>query len=217
MSQGRIEFGLGAGYFEPEHLAYGIPFPPVAERFDRLAEALELITGLWRSPSGQRYSFTGKCYQLLDSPALPKPVQSPRPPVIVGGHGKRRTPALAARFADEFNVGFAAPAATGAQIARVRAACEAIGRDPARIVYSAVQLACLGADRVTLSRRLAATGRPPQEYQDNGLAGTASQILDQLAAFARVGVSRMYLQILDLADLDHLAELGQMNRPAAGL
>src|ERR1700744_1225049 len=104
MSHGRVEFGLGAGYFEPEHRAYGIPFPSVGERFDRLGEALELITGLWQTPSGQRYSFTGEHYQLADSPALPKPRQLPGPPIIVGGTGMKRTPALAARFADEFNL-----------------------------------------------------------------------------------------------------------------
>src|ERR1700744_3480944 len=104
MSEGRLEFGVGAGYFEPEHRAQGIPFPTVGERFDRLGEALELITGSWQTPAGQRYSFTGQHYQLADSPALPKPRQLPGPPIIVGGTGMKRTPALAARFADEFNL-----------------------------------------------------------------------------------------------------------------
>jgi F420-dependent oxidoreductase-like protein len=223
ISGGRLELGLGAGWFEAEHLAYGLPFgASFGERFDRLAEQLEILTGLWATPAGGTFDYAGAYYQLAGAPGLPKPLQragdgTPRVPLVLGGHGPRRTPALAARFADEFNVGFAAPAVTGAQIARVRAACEAIGRNPADITYSAVQLACLGADPATLTRRLAATGRRPQEYQDDGLAGSASQILDQLAAFARVGVSRMYLQILDLADLDHLAELGQLNGPAAGL
>jgi F420-dependent oxidoreductase-like protein len=223
ISGGRLELGLGAGWFEAEHLAYGLPFgASFGERFDRLAEQLEILTGLWATPAGGTFDYAGAYYQLAGAPGLPKPLQRagdgrPRVPLVLGGHGPRRTPALAARFADEFNVGFAAPAVTGAQIARVRAACEAIGRNPADITYSAVQLACLGADPATLTRRLAATGRRPQEYQDDGLAGSASHILDQLAAFARVGVSRMYLQILDLADLDHLAELGQLNGPAAGL
>jgi alkanesulfonate monooxygenase SsuD/methylene tetrahydromethanopterin reductase-like flavin-dependent oxidoreductase (luciferase family) len=223
ISGGRLELGLGAGWFEAEHLAYGLPFgASFGERFDRLAEQLEILTGLWATPAGGTFDYAGAYYQLAGAPGLPKPLQragdgTPRVPLVLGGHGPRRTPALAARFADEFNVGFAAPAVTGAQIARVRAACEAIGRNPADITYSAVQLACLGADPATLTRRLAATGRRPQEYQDDGLAGSASHILDQLAAFARVGVSRMYLQILDLADLDHLAELGQLNGPAAGL
>lgn len=87
MSGGRVEFGLGAGWYEREHAAYGIPFPPVAERFDRLEEQLEIITGLWATPPGSTYSFAGRHYTLVDSPALPKPAQWPRPPVIVGGKG----------------------------------------------------------------------------------------------------------------------------------
>src|SRR3954449_11866664 len=106
MSGGRIEFGLGGGWFEAEHTAYGIPFPPLGERFDRLEEQLEIITGLWSTPAGQTFDYDGKHYQLSDSPGLPKPAQSPRPPIIIGGHGKKRTPSLAARFADEFNAPF---------------------------------------------------------------------------------------------------------------
>src|SRR3954447_3909586 len=103
MSGGRIELGLGSGWFSAEHTAYGIPFPPVGERFDRLTEQLEIIDGLWRTPAGDPYSFSGRHYTMADSPALPKPVQSPRPPIIVGGKSPKRTPALAARFADEYN------------------------------------------------------------------------------------------------------------------
>src|SRR5689334_1101889 len=107
MSGGRVELGLGGGWFEQEHTAYGIPFPPVGERFDRLEEQLEIVEGLWTTPVGEQYTFAGKHYQVTNSPALPKPVQSPRPPIIVGGAGKKRTPALAARYADEFNAPFA--------------------------------------------------------------------------------------------------------------
>src|SRR2546421_350164 len=99
MSGGRVELGLGAGWFDREHEAYGIPFPPVAERFDRLEEQLTIVTGLWETPVGERFSFAGRHYTVERSPALPRPVQQPRPPVIVGGHGAKRTPALAARFA----------------------------------------------------------------------------------------------------------------------
>src|ERR1700678_509885 len=104
MSGGRVELGLGAGWFDTEHTAYGIPFPPLAERFERLEEQLAVITGLWGTPVGERFTFDGTHYQLTDSPALPKPQQRPGPPVIVGGGGKSRTPALAARFASEFNM-----------------------------------------------------------------------------------------------------------------
>ena len=106
MSGGRIELGLGAGWFEQEHENYGIPFPALGERFEHLEEQVEIITGLWSTPAGETYSFDGRHYQLTDSPALPKPVQKPHPPVIIGGHGPRRTPALAARFGAEFNVPF---------------------------------------------------------------------------------------------------------------
>src|SRR5487761_1537967 len=118
MSGGRVELGIGTGWFEREHAAYGIPFPPLGERFDRLAEQLEIITGLWTTPEGSTFSFEGTHYQLADSPALPKPAQRPRPPVIIGGHGPRRTPALAARYADEFNIAFSPAGVVAAQFGR---------------------------------------------------------------------------------------------------
>src|SRR3954463_856556 len=99
MSGGRVELGLGTGWFEAEHMAYGIPFSMLGERFERLEEQLGGITGLWRGPPGERFSFAGRHYQLEDSPALPKPVQQPHPPVIVGGGGAKRTPRLPPRSA----------------------------------------------------------------------------------------------------------------------
>jgi F420-dependent oxidoreductase-like protein len=140
MSGGRVEFGLGAGWFEREHEAYGIPFPPVRERFDRLEEQLAIITGLWRTPIGERFDFHGHCYELRDSPAIPKPEQSPGPPVIVGGHGKRRTPELAARYADEFNVPFSSLEFTRECFDRVARACE----DTRRGWQSPASLSLLG-------------------------------------------------------------------------
>src|SRR5947199_4930860 len=128
MSGGRIELGLGAGWFEAEHRAYGIPFPPTRERFDRLEEQLAIVTGLWTTPPGGHFDFHGTHYTVENSPALPKPVQSPKPPVIIGGHGAKRTPALAAKYADEFNVPFGSLEATRQMYERVAAACEAAGR-----------------------------------------------------------------------------------------
>jgi F420-dependent oxidoreductase-like protein len=218
ISGGRFELGMGTGWFQAEHLAYGVPFgTSFSQRFDRLTEQLEIITGLWATAADHTFSYLGTHYQLADAPGLPKPRQraadgTPRVPLILGGHGPVRTPGLAARFADEFNVGFSSPAATGTQIGRVRAACEAGGRDPSDIIYSAVQLVCLGASPGMLKRRLAATGRKPEEFADGGLAGSTGQITDKLAAFAKAGVSRMYLQFLDLSDMGHLAELGELNR-----
>jgi F420-dependent oxidoreductase-like protein len=205
MSGGRVELGLGTGWFEREHTAYGVPFPPLGERFDRLEEQLEIVTGLWTTPEGERFSFSGRHWTLADSPALPKPVQRPRPPVIVGGGGARRTPGLAARFADEFNLPFASLDATAAQFDRVRAACERAGRDPAAIVLSAAQTVCCGRSEAEVARRAAAIGREPGELRQSGVAGTPEEVAAKLRAFAGLGARRAYLQVLDLDDLDHLA------------
>ena len=213
MSGGRLEFGLGTGWFAAEHTAYGIPFPPLAERFDRLAEQLEIITGLWQTPPGQTFSFHGVHYQLAGSPALPKPAQRPRPPVLVGGPGLRRTPQLAARFADEYNVVFVSQAETAAAFGRARAACEAAGRDPQTLVYSAGQVVCCGRTGAEIARRAAAIGREPAELVENGLAGTPAQVVDKLHRFAVTGAARMYLQVLDLHDLDHLELLASEVMP----
>ncbi len=204
MSGGRIEFGLGGGWYESEHTAYGIPFPPLGERFDRLEEQLEIITGLWSTPAGQTYDFQGKHYQLNESPALPKPVQSPRPPVIVGGHGKKRTPALAARFADEFNVPFAKIEDIPPVYERVRAASRSIGRDvpPA---FSAAAVLCVGRDDAEVRRRAEAIGREVGEMRENGgIVGTPDEAVEIIKRYGEAGATRMYLQVLDLADLDHV-------------
>ena len=205
MSGGRVELGLGTGWFEAEHQAYGIPFPAVSERFDRLAEQLEILTGLWTTPPGERYSFTGTHYTVVDSPALPKPVQQPHPPVIVGGKGKRRTPELAARFATEFNVPFATVDDVAAQFARVDRACAEAGRDPATLARSVAQMTCVGRDDAEVARRAEAVGKKVDELNEFDLTGTVAQVVDQLGTWQeRTGLSRFYLQILDLADLDHL-------------
>ena len=204
MSGGRVELGLGGGWFEAEHTAYGIPFPPLAERFDRLEEQLEIITGLWATPAGQTYDFPGKHYRLTRSPALPKPVQNPRPPVIVGGHGKKRTPALAARFADEFNVPFAKIAEVAPTYARVREACAAIGRGrlPA---FSAAAVLCVGRDDAEVRRRAASIGHDVDDLRaGGGIVGTPAEAVETIRRYAEAGATRMYLQTLDLSDLDHV-------------
>jgi F420-dependent oxidoreductase-like protein len=205
MSGGRVEFGLGSGWFEAEHAAYGIPFPPVAERFDILEEQLAVITGLWGTPEGQTFSFDGTHYQVTDSPALPKPAQRPRPPVLLGGTGPRRTPRLAARFADEFNVPFASVADSAAVFARVREACEAAGRYPSSMTYSVAQTVCCGKDEAEFRRRAAAIGQEPAGIREHGLGGTPGEVAAKIAQFADAGAERTYLQVLDLSDLDHLA------------
>lgn len=200
MSGGRIELGLGAGWFEREHAAYGIPFPPVGERFDRLEEQLSIVTGLWSTPEGASFSFAGKHYDLVDSPALPKPAQTP-PPIIVGGHGKRRTPALAARFADEFNVPFGSLDETRDLYERVREVSKQSGRTSSGrrpLVLSAAQtIACGRTDAEARTRAENIGSTPP-------LFGTPDQVVERIGRFAEVGATRLFLQILDLADLDHL-------------
>jgi F420-dependent oxidoreductase-like protein len=204
MSGGRVELGIGAGWYEQEHRAYGIPFPPTGERFDRLEEALAVVTGLWETPSGETFSFDGRHYPVQGSPALPKPVQSPRPPVIVGGKGKVRTPALAARFADEFNIPFESAEFSAAQFDRVRADCAEAGRDPASMLFSNALVLCCGRDAAELGRRAAAIGRDVDELREHGLAGTPDEVVDTAGRYAEAGASRLYLQVLDLGDLDHL-------------
>jgi F420-dependent oxidoreductase-like protein len=204
MSGGRVELGLGSGWFDAEHRAYGIPFPPLGERFDRLTEQLEVITGLWSTPAGGTFSHPGRFYPVTDSPALPKPVQSPHPPLIIGGAGRRRTPALAARFADEFNVPFAAVADVPAMFDRVRRACADAGRDRPPTFSGAVVLCC-GRDDAEVRRRAAAVGHDVDGLRDQGAAvGTPAEVVDLIGRYRQAGASRMYLQVLDLTDLDHL-------------
>ena len=209
MSGGRVELGLGAGWFEAEHTAYGIPFPDTRERFDRFEEQLAIVTGLWRTPPGERFSYAGTHYQVSDSPALPKPVQDPHPPVIVGGLGKRRTPELAARYADEFNLPFVSVEVTRDQIARVSVACEAVGRDPGTLVWSSALVVCVGSDEREVARRAAAIGREPADLRQNGVAGTPQEAVDTLGRYAAAGSGRVYLQVLDLGDLEQLHLLAE--------
>ncbi|WP_434741204.1 LLM class F420-dependent oxidoreductase [Micromonospora sp. SH-82] len=204
MSGGRVELGIGTGWFAEEHTAYGIPFPSLGERFDRLEEQLAVITGLWATPPGETFDHPGRYYPISDSPALPKPVQRPRPPILLGGMGPKRTPRLAARYADEFNLPFVSVTDTVAQFGRVRDACAQIGRDPAELTWSNALVLCCGRNEEEIARRAAAIGREPDELRANGLAGTPAEVVDRLGEYAAVGTQRVYLQILDLADLDHL-------------
>jgi F420-dependent oxidoreductase-like protein len=201
MSGGRVELGIGAGWYEEEHTAYGIPFPK--DKFARLEEQLEIITGLWSTPVGQRFSFEGTYYQLKDSPALPKPAQA-KVPVLIGGHGAKRTPRLAARYADEFNVPFASVEDSDRQFARVREAADAEGRKAGEIIYSNALVTCVGKNDAEVARRAASIGRQVDQLKAEGLAGTPAEVVDRIRRYAEVGATRFYLQILDLDDLDHL-------------
>jgi F420-dependent oxidoreductase-like protein len=213
MSGGRVELGLGAGWFKAEHRAYAIPFPETGERFERLEEQLAVITGLWRTAVGESFDYAGRHYRLESSPALPKPVQSPHPPVIVGGGGARRTPRLAATYADEFNSPFLSPDDAAAQFGRVRAACEAAGRDPASIRLSSAVVVCCGADGAEVSRRAAAIARDESELRQNGACGTPAEVAERLRQWAAAGAETAYLQVLDLSDLDHVRLIGREVAP----
>ncbi len=201
MSGGRVELGLGAGWFEQEHKAYGIPFPK--EKFGRLEEQLAIITGLWETEVGTTFSYDGTYYQLTDSPALPKPAQA-KVPVLIGGHGATRTPRLAAQYADEFNIPFASLEDSEKQFGRVRAAAQAHGRSPDDLVYSNALIVCTGKDDAEVARRAAAIGRDVEELKANGLGGSPAEVVDKIGSFEAIGSSRIYLQVLDLDDLDHL-------------
>ncbi|MER6213663.1 MULTISPECIES: LLM class F420-dependent oxidoreductase [unclassified Streptomyces] len=213
MSGGRVELGLGAGWFEEEHKAYGIPFP--AERMARLEEQLAVITGLWATEPGATFDFRGTHYQVENSPALPKPAQA-KVPVLIGGHGARRTPRLAAKYADEFNMPFASVEDSRRQFARVREAAIEAGREPEEIVYSNALVVCVGKDDAEVARRAAAIGREVDELKANGLAGSPAEVVDKLGTYAAIGSSRVYLQVLDLDDLDHLELIAGKVMPQLG-
>jgi len=203
MSDGRVEFGLGTGWYEQEHTAYGIPFPDLRTRFDIFTEQLEVITGLWSTPEGATFSFAGRHYTLTDAPALPKPVQRPVP-VIVGGGGKRKTAMLTARFATEYNRAFVPLDTFSRNVANVRSTCESIGRDPASLRYSIALVACCGRDDGEVNRRAAAIGRDAGELRENGAAGTPEQVVEKVLRYRDAGADRIYFQILDVDDLDHV-------------
>ena len=206
MSGGRVEFGIGAGWFEAEHRAYAIPFPGLGERFERLGEQLDVVTGLWGTTAGETFDYAGTNYTVTDSPALPKPVQRPHPPIVIGGGGPKRTPALAARFAAEFNLAFPTLNFVPLQYGRVRSALERVGRPADDIVYSAAFVVCIGSDEAELIRRATAMGRDLDELRANSpLVGTPEEIANRLGEFAEAGVQRVYLQLLDMSDLDQLS------------
>jgi F420-dependent oxidoreductase-like protein len=204
MSGGRVELGLGSGWYDAEHTAYGIPFPPLGERFDRYEEQLAIVTGLWNTPAGETFHFDGAHYRLSGSPALPKPVQDGGIPVIVGGKGRARTPRLAARYAAEFNVPFDTADENARLFAGVREACSEAGRDPASLVYSSALTVCVGRDDAEVARRAEAIGQDVAGVRRQGVAGTPAEVVDQLGRYAEAGAQRIYLQVLDVADLDHL-------------
>ncbi len=202
MSGGRVELGIGAGWYRQEHDAYAFGFPPVGERFDMLTDQLAIITGLWNTAEGGTFSYSGRRHSVTDSPGLPKPVQRPVP-IVIGGGGPKRTPALAAQYAAEFNTPFGSLDDFTAQRARVLAACEQLGR-AVPPVFSAALVLCVGDTEAVVVRRATAIGREPDELRLNGVAGTLDEAAATLHRWHEAGAERIYLQVLDLTDLDHL-------------
>ena len=205
MSGGRIDFGFGSGWYEAEHDAYGFEFGSLGERFDRMEEYLAQITGLWATPEGETFSHEGTFHRFTDSPALPKPAQRPGPPIIIGGRGKVRTPAMVARYAAEFNLPFGPASEVPELVDRVRSACDTIGRNPDEIATTAALVLCVGETEDEVAGRAASIGREVDELRANGAAGLVDEVVAKLATYAEVGCSRVHLQVLDLADLDHIA------------
>lgn len=201
MSGGRVEFGLGTGWYAREHEAFGIPFPE--KRFGMLDEQLAIVTGYWATPDGATFSFEGDHYTLVDVPALPKIVQE-RMPVIVGGGGPRKTPQLAARYATEFNIGFRSLESFAEVIANVRAICVEEDRDPATLDVSIAWPTVVGRDAAEIARRCAAVGIDPASDHSERLVGTPAEVVDRLGALTELGVDRVYLQTIDMTDLEHL-------------
>ncbi|WP_210506174.1 LLM class F420-dependent oxidoreductase [Naasia sp. SYSU D00057] len=201
MSGGRIELGLGAGWYAEEHAAYGIPFPE--KRFGLLEEQLAVLTGLWGTPLGERFDFAGTHYTLTDSPALPKPAQQ-RVPVIIGGMGPKRTPELAARYATEYNAAFARDENIAAAFGRVRDAAEAAGRPDGDLRLSTAHTTVVGRTEAEFLMRAERIGADPEQLRRSNLGGTVAEVTDRIGRLRDLGASRVYLQLIDLEDEEHL-------------
>ena len=220
VSGGRVELGLGAGWHEPEHRAYGFHFPGVRERMDRLAEQLEIVHGSWTEPS---FSFSGRFYELEALDAQPRPCQSPHPPLIMGGGAKPRGAALAARWADEYNTPFASLEEVRARKARIDAACRDAGREP--IPFSLMTGCLVGLDREELREKAAALayvmGEPERDVDawlasppDAWIVGTVDEVVARLEALRDAGLSRVMLQHLLHTDLETVELIGRKLAPA---
>ncbi len=219
MSGGRVELGIGTGWYEREHAAFGLAFPPMRERFDRLEEQLEIITGLWLAgpenaelaqgddhPRPPAFSFEGRYYRVENNRTPPRVTQRPHPPIIVGGGGPRRTPAIAARFATEFNSALSTVAEARDRFAVFGRACEAIGRDPLGARLSGFIPVAIGSTQAQAERRAAIVGS--SRIRESMLIGPPELLSERIADLAEVGADTVYLHIFDIHDLDHIALIG---------
>ena len=213
MSQGRLELGIGAGWFDREHEALGIEFPSIKKRFDLMEDQLEILRLFRDTPAEKLFDFEGMTVALKDCSALPRAVQEPGIPIIIGGGGPKRTPNLAARFADEFNLPFRSPDAFKEQVERVSQACESIGRNPESLIFSVAQVVCVSDSEKEFSKRAERIGRSSSELRESGVAGMPEEAVERILAFQRAGASRIYLQVLDEDDLDHMTFIAESIAP----
>jgi F420-dependent oxidoreductase-like protein len=216
ISGGRVELGMGAGWYERDHTENGFPYLDTKNRFDLFAEQVEIVVRTWTE---EGFDHDGAHYTLRDQTALPKPLQQPHPPLILGGAAKSRAAALAARFANEYDTGFATREELRERRARLDAACEQIGRDPATLPLSLMATCVLGRDRADYEERLGRVrdllGSWQMGVEENWIAGTVDDIRQRLANLESAGVSRVFLQHLDHADLDAVALMGELARAAS--
>jgi F420-dependent oxidoreductase-like protein len=215
MSGGRVEVGLGAGWYQQEHEAYGLPFPPTGQRYDRLEDQLAILHGVWAAAPGTTFTYDGRTTSVrLEADPL-RPAQQPHPPIVLGGMGGPRGARLAATYADEFNVAFVPAELMKQRHDAVRQTCDKRGRDPGSIVWSTALVVCCGRTEAEVSRRATAIGRDVAELRQNGLAGSPAEVIAKLGTYAAAGAERFYLQVLDLTDLDHLRLVAEDVQPYA--
>ena len=213
MSGGRVEVGLGAGWYEEEHRAYGLAFPSAKARYDLLEDQLRILRGALETPAGTVFEFAGHTCSVRLDPGPRQPAQRPHPPIIMGGGGGPRSSSLAASYADEFNAPFVGSDQAEKAYDAVRRACESQGRDPATLIWSTANVVCCGRSEADLARRARAIGRELPELRENGFAGSPAEVLDKIGAYAAKGAQRIYLQVLDLADLDHIRLIAEEVMP----
>jgi F420-dependent oxidoreductase-like protein len=224
VSGGRVELGMGAGWFEGEHRAYGFPFPPTAERWQMLEEQVEIVHRLWDVDEDE-VTFEGRYYRLEGVHALPRSLQDPHPPLILGGGAGPKAARLAARWADEYNVNFVSPDDAGTARERLSGACDAIERNPGSLPLSLMTTTLTGADREELEargRRLmerrGESGDPAaflEGIKDKRIIGTPEEILERLETYAEAGVERVMMQHLLHDDLEAVALIGAAIVPEA--
>ncbi len=212
MSGGRVELGIGTGWYEREHQYFGIPFPPVGERFDRLEEALAIITGIWDTAPGERFSFEGRHWRVEGCANFPRLVQRPHPRIIVGGVGPKRTPRIAARYADEFNA--ALSGSDSGVVDNFRRVCEEVGRDPATVTISTVIPVSCGATRQEADARRDRLGDAGRRLLAAGVVGTPKDVVARAEASRELGADVVYFHVYDGEDLDQIRLLGEEVVPA---